>query len=205
MKSMIKQLIPEALLMRRLPKSHHRRVLLTFDDGPTPGVTESVMDKLEEFNTSAIFFMVGEKIQKHPELAKQISDRGHTIGNHTFSHNLDSKNSAHEIDLCQDILHQATGNLCKFYRHPAGSINLKSLFLPKQKGLQYVHWSCDPLDWDCKSNNDGIEAANRLLKSVKPGDIILLHDFDYPVLALLDVALPELKKRDLLQQPGEML
>ncbi len=61
-------------------------VYLTFDDGPIPGVTPWVLDQLRKHNARATFFCIGENMQKHPEIAKQILEEGHTIGNHTFHH-----------------------------------------------------------------------------------------------------------------------
>ncbi len=188
--------------MQRLPARSSNFVLLTFDDGPTPGVTELVMDKLEQYNTSALFFMVGKFIEKHPELAKSVAERGHLIGNHSFNHAPTIDNISKEIDMCQQAITEATGTVCKYYRHPEGSINPSSLLLPRMKNLQSVYWSFDPLDWDCKTETDGVEAAHRLLDNVTLGDIILLHDFDTPTLALLDIVLPELADRNFLPPPG---
>ncbi len=205
MKSQLRKMIPATLLMQRLPKRCSNFVLLTFDDGPTPGVTELVMDKLEQYNTSGLFFMVGKFVKKHPELAKSVVERGHQIGNHSFSHDPATNNISKEIDKCQQIINEATETVCKYYRHPEGSINPGSLLLPRMKNLQSVYWSCDPLDWNCKTEADGIKAAHTLLDKVTPGDIILLHDFDTPTLALLDIVLPELAGRNLLPPPGGLL
>jgi len=191
--------------MQRLPARNSNFVLLTFDDGPTPGVTELVMDKLEQYNTSALFFMVGKFIKQHPELAKSVVQRGHLIGNHSFNHAPATNNTSKEIDMCQQIIFEATGVICKYYRHPEGSINPSSLLLPRMKNLQSVYWSCDPLDWDCKTEADGIKAAHDLLANVTPDDIVLLHDFASPTLTLLDIVLPELADRNLLPPPGGLL
>ncbi|MBT3317535.1 polysaccharide deacetylase family protein [bacterium] len=205
MKSQLRKMIPATLLLQRLPERCSNFVLLTFDDGPTPGVTELAMDKLEQYNTSALFFMVGKFVEKHPELAKSVVERGHQIGNHSFNHAPATHNISREIDLCQQAITEATGTVCKYYRHPEGSINPSSLLLPRMKNLQSVYWSCDPLDWDCKTEADGVEAAHRLLDNVIPGDIILLHDFASPTLALLDIVLPELADRNLLPPSGGLL
>ena len=63
-----------------------KQLFLTFDDGPVPGVTDYVLNELAKRGQRATFFMVGDNIQKHPDLAKEVKGAGHSIGNHTFHH-----------------------------------------------------------------------------------------------------------------------
>ena len=71
-------------LFRKNPEEHS--VYLTFDDGPIPEVTPWILDLLDKHGIKATFFVVGNNVQKHPEIFRMITDRGHSIGNHTFNH-----------------------------------------------------------------------------------------------------------------------
>ena len=82
-----------------------KKIYLTFDDGPTPEITEWVLEELEKYNAKATFFCIGHNIEKHPEIFKRVIENGHSIGNHTFNHLNGWKTSISEyienFELCE--------------------------------------------------------------------------------------------------------
>ena len=115
---------------RRFP-ARNRDVWLTIDDGPDPRTTPVLLDLLDTHGAKAIFFVIGEKARRHPELVRMIADRGHVLGNHTDSHPLGffwcsgRGRTEREIDACTASIVAAAGIRPAFFRSPAG-INLKS-------------------------------------------------------------------------------
>ena len=83
---LLKHFIPSKMILQQLPAGNKKSVLLTFDDGPHPESTPLVLDLLDKFDAKAFFFVVGERVEERPDLARDIISRGHLIGNHTFSH-----------------------------------------------------------------------------------------------------------------------
>ena len=82
---LLKHFIPSKMILQQLPAGNKKSVLLTFDDGPHPESTPLVLDLLDKFDAKAFFFVVGERVEERPDLARDIISRGHLIGNHTFS------------------------------------------------------------------------------------------------------------------------
>ena len=78
-----------------MPNSDNK-IYLTFDDGPTPEITEWTLQQLKKHNAKATFFCIGDNIRKYPEIFKKVIEEGHSIGNHTFNHLNGWKTSKHE-------------------------------------------------------------------------------------------------------------
>jgi peptidoglycan/xylan/chitin deacetylase (PgdA/CDA1 family) len=171
-KATIKKLIPNAVILRALEKYGHNSLALTFDDGPHPDLTPRVLDILEEYKVRAFFFVVGKFLEKYPNLLIDIRQRGHIIGNHTYEH--PEKNYS-----------------------PRGVVSLKSLWVAKTFKLKTVLWSCEGGEWDVNRTDDATTIANRLLTSLKPNDIVLLHDNNPKILNILEIILPSLKQNDI--------
>jgi peptidoglycan/xylan/chitin deacetylase (PgdA/CDA1 family) len=114
----------------RLPPQAAERnaVAISIDDGPDPATTPRVLDILDANGAKATFFCIGQRIERHRALAREISDRGHAIENHTFRHPnyfslLGPKAIAREIAKAQDIIASVTGVTPRFFRAPAGLRN----------------------------------------------------------------------------------
>ncbi len=157
--------------------TRRKAVALTFDDGPSPASTPFILDLLKRYNCKATFFLVGEKAAQYPELIAAIVEGGHTIGNHSWSHdNLlmlrSTKQLSEDIQKTQSILEKA-GVRATLFRPPVGISNPRLKTVLRSQNLQMVTFSCRALDRGNKSV-DGL--AERMLACVRPGAILLLHD-----------------------------
>jgi peptidoglycan/xylan/chitin deacetylase (PgdA/CDA1 family) len=163
----------------RLPASAARgKVALTIDDGPDPSVTPRVLDQLDEQRAVASFFCVGELVERHAHLAREIVRRGHAIENHSQRHHhnfslLGPSAMRAEITRAQHSISQVTGLPPQFFRAPAG---LRNPFLDpilKSLGLTLASWTRRGFD---TVNGDAGAVYRRLVNSLRGGDILLLHD-----------------------------
>jgi peptidoglycan/xylan/chitin deacetylase (PgdA/CDA1 family) len=156
--------------------TNNGKVLLTFDDGPNPGTTELVLKKLSEEKIKALFFCVGENVQKYPELIHQIKDEGHSFGNHTFNHKILSKISADEkdyqISTVNKIFNEQFDIKLKYFRPSHGRFQLSTSSLMKKHQLKSIMWSL--LTYDYKNDLSIVKFA--IEKYLKPNSIIVLHD-----------------------------
>ena len=196
-KSKIKKLVPNYLLIQRLKKNNSGEVLLTFDDGPDPEVTGNVLEMLEGYGIRAIFFIVGKRAILNPDILIKIKEKGHIIGNHSYGHS--GKNQtfwAYYKDLrqCRRLIEQYTGEKPRFYRPPAGVISLQSLLIPRILNMRPMTWSLSIGDWKFRSQEEAFKGADTILKTLHPGDIILLHDDNKFVLDILEKILPAVAK-----------
>lgn len=150
------------------------RVALTFDDGPHPVYTKDLLDGLQKRGVCASFFLIGQNIEDNEELVERMEEEGHLVGNHTFHHvrlsTVSEETAEKEIlDTCSTI-QNITGIYPSFVRPPFGEwkegLDLHVSMMP-------VTWSLDSRDWTTK-NKDKI--VKRVVKDVKEGDIILMHD-----------------------------
>ena len=152
-------------------------IALTFDDGPDPLSTPVILKLLVKYDVQATFFVVGLRAAKHPELIDEILAQGHTIGNHSWDHDyylmLRPTAKLHEnIFKTQDILKQA-GIAPYVFRAPMGITGPRLERVLQQEGLIAVNYSCRAFD---RGNRDIHNLAAKILKRLRPGDIIMLHD-----------------------------
>jgi peptidoglycan/xylan/chitin deacetylase (PgdA/CDA1 family) len=152
-----------------------RAVALTFDDGPSPA-TPRLLDILEKYNAKATFFQCGANIRRLPEVAQAVVRAGHEIGNHTDTHPLLSLRSADsilgEMSRAQDAIRETTGITATLFRAPYGVRWFGMRQAQFQLGLMGVMWTAIGLDWKL----DGPAVSRRLLRTVKNGSILCLHD-----------------------------
>ncbi len=152
-------------------------IAITFDDGPHSNYTELLLDGLKERGVRASFFVVGERIKGNEELILRMSEEGHLIGNHTYSHiQLSMVNEEavyEEIDRTNAEIESITGNKVEYIRPPYGTYDEE---LECAINMSEVMWTIDPKDWDTKDVDKIVEAV---VNEASDGDIILLHDI-YP-------------------------
>ncbi|HLW14798.1 MAG TPA: polysaccharide deacetylase family protein [Flavobacteriaceae bacterium] len=153
-----------------------KAIYLTFDDGPTPETTPEILALLKAYNAKATFFCVGNNVEKHPSLFKEIIEQGHSWGNHTFYHN-DLKNTPPEeyrnsTEKSSAIMEKHAKQRTTLFRPPQGRFryNFKKIL-----GANYkvVFWTLLSMDHAADSSIDSCTA--NLLKA-KHGDIVVLHD-----------------------------
>jgi peptidoglycan/xylan/chitin deacetylase (PgdA/CDA1 family) len=152
-------------------------VALTFDDGPDPEVTPLLLDVLGRHGVRATFFVVGEKAKQCPELIHEILSRGHTLGNHSYRHDpllmLRSRTKLkNEIAHTQELLANFAVRP-RAFRPPVGITNPRLKGVLRELGMYCLTFSCRAFD---RGNRRIHGLAMIILKKVRPGDIILLHD-----------------------------
>ena len=152
-----------------------KQVALSFDDGPHAVYTEMLLDGLAERNVKAAFFVVGKNIAGNEKLISRMYQEGHVIGNHTYDHvklcELSDAEACEQIEKTNTLIREITGTELEFVRPPFGEWNhdMECSFT-----MIPVLWDVDPLDWTTKNQH---QIVQHVLKEVKDGDIILLHDY----------------------------
>lgn len=158
-------------------RSGQTAVAITFDDGPDPASTPELLALLSEYRFKATFFVAGEKAAVHPEIIRDIIGQGHAIGNHTHTHDplillKGSRRLFNEIEAPQKVLRNL-GVVALAFRPPVGITSPRLPLVLNRLNLYLVNFSCRA--YDC-GNRRIRHLAARMLKRVKPEDIILLHD-----------------------------
>jgi peptidoglycan-N-acetylglucosamine deacetylase len=164
----------------RLPDTAaaRRQLAITIDDGPDPRITPRVLDVLDERGAKATFFCIGERVQRHAELAREMVRRGHSIENHSQRHLnhfslLGPRALVAEVERAQDTIGITTGQHPLFFRAPAG---LRSPFLDpvlSRLGLRLASWT--RRGFDTVSARSQV-VLGKLTRGLGAGDILLLHD-----------------------------
>ena len=154
------------------------RVALTFDDGPDPEVTPAVLELLNRQGATASFFFVGKKVDAHPALAAEVLARGHTVENHSYSHPntfafRGPSGLEQEVLRAQEAIERATGRRPAYFRAPVGIRNLWLEPCLRRAGLSLVSWTRRGFD---TLTRDAARVAMRLVRGVRAGDILVLHD-----------------------------
>ncbi len=170
---------------------------LTFDDGPTPGVTDVVLDLLKAHNTKATFFCIGKNIEQHPVLFERIRTEGHTIGNHTHNHlNGWRTKTTTYIENTELAEEQISNNPKKLFRPPYGKIRSGQAKGLLEKGYSIVMWDVLSGDFDLSLNKK--DCLTNVLVNTHNGSIVVFHDSEKAkdkLLWVLPQVLEDLKKR----------
>jgi peptidoglycan/xylan/chitin deacetylase (PgdA/CDA1 family) len=161
-------------------KTNNKVVALTFDDGPDSRFTPMVLDILKKHEAQATFFVIGQRAQNHPQILKRIAAEGHEIGNHSFSHpdfnRIKKNDQLKEIKKTNNIIKELTGQTPRFLRPPGGYLSYDLITIAKQEKLLIGYWTYqqDSKDWHTRVKASTI--ANHVIRNVRPGQIIILHD-----------------------------
>jgi peptidoglycan/xylan/chitin deacetylase (PgdA/CDA1 family) len=153
-------------------------IALTIDDGPDPLVTPQVLDLLDQFAAKATFFCIGNRALQYPELCRDIIRRGHCIENHSQQHRhyfslLGPNGCRREITAAQHTIASITGVSPQFFRAPAGLRNPFLQAVLSSLGLRLASWSVRGFDTRI---SDASKVTATLLRGLRPGAILLLHD-----------------------------
>lgn len=147
---------------------------LTFDDGPHPEATPFVLEELRKYNAKATFFCVGNNVEHHPEIYRQIIEEGHVTGNHTFHHLNGWK--VNDKKYFDDIIEARKHIDSVLFRPPYGKITrFQSKHLRNSSlGFKIIMWDVLSKDYDLKLN--GEDCSFNVLRFSRPGSIVVFHD-----------------------------
>ena len=190
-----------------------RAIALTFDDGPDPVQTPKILAMLDQYQIKATFCLVGQQVRKHPEVVREIVAAGHTLCNHTWNHSLTiGKDDPAKIqdDLARTsaaIEAAAPGAEIPFFRAPGGNFTDRLVSVAASGGMTSLYWQVDPQDWKhTEGETDEAHIARviaEVKKHVRPGSIVLSHDFNQPdTVAAYQKLLPWLTENFTLGIPG---
>lgn len=154
------------------------QIALTIDDGPDPEVTPALLNLLDKAGAKVTFFCIGRCVEAHPELAREIVRRGHSIENHSYAHRhyfsvLGFGGLQREISRAQEVIERITGRKPQYFRAPAGIRNPLLDPVLQRLGLKLVSWTRRGFD---TVNHQADDVLARLQKNLAAGDILLLHD-----------------------------
>ena len=176
-----------SLLILPAEAKETKYVALTFDDGPSGKYTRKLLDGLYDRGVQATFLLCGYRMKDYPDLTRRIWEEGHEIGYHGFTHKnmqqMSRRDIAKELEDSQALLPEGCQPV--FLRPPGGCCSDAVRQVAQVRNLAILGWSVDPRDW-ATHNTASIEHS--VLKNVKDGDIVLLHDMsDSSVQAALDI------------------
>jgi len=173
--------------------NNDREIFLTFDDGPTPSITNQTLDILSKHQVKATFFCLGKQVEKYPEIFQRIIDEGHAVGNHSYSH---LKGWAtNNQQYLEDVRKGEAIIKSNLFRPPYGKIKRSQVDLLNPQ-TRIILW--DVLPGDFSSKTDVEKTISNTLNSVEPGSIIVLHDNDKcgnKMLQVLPIIIDKLKEK----------
>jgi peptidoglycan/xylan/chitin deacetylase (PgdA/CDA1 family) len=154
-----------------------KKVFLTFDDGPTPEVTQWALSQLQQFNAKATFFCIGNNIESHPDIFKKVLDDGHAIGNHTFNHlngwQHDNRKYLENVRQCADSINKLTVET-KLFRPPYGKVKKSQAKILRESGYEIVMWDILSADFDHSITPE--QCLNHVIKNIESGSVVIFHD-----------------------------
>ena len=158
--------------------NHENKVFLTFDDGPTPEITEWTLEQLKEYDAKATFFCIGNNIEKHPEIFRQVIQEGHAIGNHTFNHlkgwETNTDKYVEDVSLCLSQILNPKSQIPNLFRPPYGKIKPSQSRVLRKLGYKIIMW--DVLSYDFDQTLTHEKCLDNVLKNTVSGSIIVFHD-----------------------------
>ena len=166
----LKRLHNKGLIWSRSTK--HKRIYLSFDDGPHPTITNFVLDTLRENGIKATFFCIGDNVLKYPETFERIVKEQHSIGNHTHNHLNGWKTD--NIQYYKNILQAAKHIPSKLFRPPYGKIKPTQANYLLKRGWRIIMWNSLSADFD--TSIDGVTCFNNVKSTMENGSIVVFHD-----------------------------
>ena len=166
-----------------------RGVYITFDDGPTPGITEWILATLRRYNAKATFFVLGKNVEQYPDLYRKILAEGHSVGNHTYSHQkgwgMSLERYIEDVDLAAGLVQT------ELFRPPYARVTPSQM---RAVGQHYKIIMWNVLSRDYSPTVSPTECAKGVLKHIAPGAIIAFHDSD-KTFRNMSYALPRVLER----------
>jgi len=168
-------------------QTNEKKIALTFDDGPHPEITPILLNLLKKYNVKAGFFCIGKMVENSPDILRRTDSEGHLIGNHTYSH-------AHLIDFystnkikeelykTENLIKNIIQKKTKLFRPPYGVTNPAISNAVRDLGYITIGWNIRSLDTVIK---DEKKIIARVIRQLKPGAIVLLHEKDMKVIEVV--------------------
>ena len=157
--------------------NNDNKIYITFDDGPTPEITEWTLNQLNNFNAKATFFCIGDNIRKYPEIFKKVISEGHSIGNHTFNHLNGWQTSTNDYieNVKNCFIHQQPStNNHQLFRPPYGKIKPSQSIKLRKQGYKIIMWDVLSEDFDATISKE--KCLENVINNMQSGSIIVFHD-----------------------------
>lgn len=159
--------------------SKDKVIYLTFDDGPTPEITQWTLNTLKDYNAKATFFCIGNNVIKHPKIFKNILIDGHSIGNHTHDHivgwKTETKSYIENVIRAEKVINnQLEKNKVNLFRPPFGKIKNSQGKALIKLGYKIIMWSVITFDWEKEVSKE--QCLKNAINKTKEGNIIVFHD-----------------------------
>ncbi|MCD2258620.1 polysaccharide deacetylase family protein [Psychroserpens luteolus] len=159
--------------------TNNKELYLTFDDGPTPKITDWTLNTLNDYNAKASFFCIGSNVEKYPDVFKNIIDNGHTVGNHTQHHvkgwTTKTKDYLKEVKTAQTAINSYKNSETQLlFRPPYGQIKPKQGKKLINLGYQIIMWDVLSFDWEKEISEE--KCLENVMSKSKKGSIIVFHD-----------------------------
>ena len=203
LRSIAPWLLPSIVWRTAQPAVH-----LTFDDGPHPKATPTVLKILKQRRQQAAFFLLGSNAERHPHLVRQIKAEGHLIGNHGMVHTSlflkQTKWQTEQIERAGNVIEGLVGERPRLFRPPFGHFDRGTIKVVRALDLRMVMWSVDSKDFLIQ---DPQLIAERASAQARPGSILLLHDNDATAESIgwyLDLILKHLEQLQLTVAPFQL-
>ena len=189
------------LTQKRLPiysvETKDKKIAISFDAAWGDEFTDDILDILDEHKIKTTFFLVAFWIDKYPDMAKKIHERGHEIGNHSTTHphmsRLSKEQIANELKTTGDKIEEITGKDPVVFRPPFGDYNNLLIETAEELGYSTIQWDLDSLDW----KELGVQpVVDRITRNVKKGSIVLFHNNAKHVSEFLPLVLEKLQEQD---------
>lgn len=179
------------------PATGKKRVALTFDDGPNPLYTPTIMALLDQYHAHATFFLVGKMVQQYPDLTRELLSHGHELANHTYNHPnltlLPAQEVIREALLDRNIIKSVTGRDTYLFRPPGGNIDAEVASELHQLNYSIIYWGINAGEY---TRFDPARQAEQILARIKDGNIVLLHNGPVDgTMMILPILLRELARR----------
>lgn len=154
-----------------------KKVFLTFDDGPTPQITQWVLSQLQKHNAKATFFCIGNNIESHPEIFERVLAEGHAIGNHTFNHlngwQQQNEKYLENVTACAEAINRRTVPT-RLFRPPYGKVKRSQAKTLKKLGYEIVMWDILSADFDHRITPQ--QCLDNVIKNIQSGSVVIFHD-----------------------------
>lgn len=171
-------------------------IALTFDDGPYLEITPQLLAVLKWYRVPATFFLVGVRVDEHPDIVRAEAQAGHLLANHSYHHDrllhVSPTDFQLEIRSCQQAVERVAGRIPRYFRPPGGKYDAQVAQAADRAGCRVVLWTLSPGDYQ---RPDPRDITARVLAGLKPGAIILLHDGVQQTVDALPIIIEEARAR----------